>query len=91
MWGGRFKSATSPELKELNASIHIDKRMYKEDIVGSQAYAKSLEQIHLLTKVECAEICKGLEQVKLEWDNGKFVIKDDEDIHSANERRLKVN
>ena len=33
----------------------------------------------------------GLQRVRSEWESGKFVIKcDDEDIHSANERRLIV-
>lgn len=27
-------------------------------------------------------------QIEEEWGSGEFVIKDDEDIHSANERRL---
>lgn len=64
--------------------------MYSEDIDGSKAYAKSLQHIKLLTQEECEEIWRGLETIRLEWDANSFVIKNDEDIHSANERRLKV-
>lgn len=65
--------------------------MYAEDIAGSQAYARSLRTIGLLTDQETVAICEGLEKVKLEWKNEKFQIhKGDEDIHTANERRLKV-
>lgn len=63
--------------------------MYKEDIQGSQAYAKCLNNIDLLTDDETKTICTGLDLVLKEWDSGIFQIKStDEDIHTANERRL---
>ncbi|XP_019866389.2 argininosuccinate lyase [Aethina tumida] len=90
LWGGRFTQSTNPALEKLNASIGLDKRMYSEDIQGSQAYAQALLKIDLLTEKEAISICQGLEKVKIEWDNEEFLIKDgDEDIHTANERRLK--
>lgn len=65
--------------------------MYAEDILGSQAYARSLRQADLLSGEEADHICHGLEKVREEWEQGNFDIKDgDEDIHTANERRLKV-
>lgn len=90
MWGGRFKSKTNAELEKLNSSIELDQRMYAEDIDGSKAYAKCLADINLLTEEETEEICDGLDRIRLEWDENEFLIKNDEDIHSANERRLKV-
>lgn len=63
--------------------------MYLEDIIGSKAYAKSLQRINLLSLEECEKICNGLDMIRIEWDDDKFVIMNDEDIHSANERRLK--
>lgn len=77
-------------LEKLNSSIEQDKRMYSEDIDGSKAYAKCLKNISLLTNEEYEKICDGLETVRLEWDQDSFVVKNDEDVHSANERRLKV-
>lgn len=65
--------------------------MYAEDIEGSKAYAFALRNIDLLTEKECERIQEGLQKVKFEWEQGKFVIENgDEDIHTANERRLKV-
>eukprot|EP00877_Chromochloris_zofingiensis_P009694 jgi/Chrzof1/4979/Cz15g07080.t1 len=56
---------------------------------GSQAYAKALSKVGILTQDEAQTIVDGLSQVADEWRNGKFVIKQgDEDIHTANERRL---
>lgn len=91
LWGGRFTNTTDPVLEKLNSSIAFDKRMYAEDILGSQAYAKSLRQAGLLSGEEADKICYGLEKIREEWEEGNFDIKDgDEDIHTANERRLKV-
>ncbi|KAF5306193.1 hypothetical protein FQR65_LT07470 [Abscondita terminalis] len=90
LWGGRFNSFVSDDLEELNRSITIDKKLYAEDIEGSKAYATSLLSINLLSKQECHSIIEGLEKIKLEWDLGTFLIKkSDEDIHTANERRLR--
>lgn len=58
---------------------------------GSIAYAKSLQKASLLTEEECTAIIDGLNVVKSEWANQSFIIQPgDEDIHTANERRLKV-
>lgn len=65
--------------------------MFAEDIEGSVAYASALKSIGLLTEEECEHIHKGLQKVNYEWEQQEFVIKSgDEDIHTANERRLKV-
>ncbi|ERL95955.1 hypothetical protein D910_00684 [Dendroctonus ponderosae] len=64
--------------------------MYAEDIEGSKAYAHALQNINLLTEDEEAQICQGLDKIRIEWDNTEFVtLSEDEDIHSSNERRLK--
>lgn len=40
---------------------------------------------------ECDQIVSGLQAVAKEWQDGAFELKaGDEDIHTANERRLKV-
>lgn len=65
--------------------------MFAEDIEGSKAYASALRSVGLLTERECESIQEGLENVKGEWEQGKFTVESgDEDIHTANERRLKV-
>lgn len=57
---------------------------------GSQAYVQGLEKRGLVTAEECKSIRDGLTLVYKEWESGKFEIKQhDEDIHTANERRLK--
>jgi argininosuccinate lyase len=73
-----------------NESLSYDKRMWAQDIRGSQAYARALVGCGILTEQERDEIVAGLEAVGKEWASGSFRAEpDDEDIHTANERRLK--
>ncbi len=89
LWGGRFSGKTDPIMVKFNNSIGFDKRMWKEDIEGSQAYAKALAKTGILSHEESEQLISGLNTVYLEWESGKFEIKpSDEDIHTANERRL---
>lgn len=63
--------------------------MWAQDLRGSIAYAKATAKVGILTAEESASIISGLEQVYAEWAEGTFEIKaGDEDIHTANERRL---
>ncbi|EJD05833.1 argininosuccinate lyase [Fomitiporia mediterranea MF3/22] len=89
LWGGRFTGKTDPLMHEFNQSLRYDRRMYSQDIRGSIAYAKALALRGILTKHEEVRIVDGLTAVGKEWENGQFKIApDDEDIHTANERRL---
>ncbi|KAK2076051.1 glutamate N-acetyltransferase [Prototheca wickerhamii] len=89
LWGGRFTGATDPLMEKFNESLPFDRRMWAEDIRGSQAYAKALAKAGVLTEEESATIVDGLSSVASEWEAGSFEVKQgDEDIHTANERRL---
>lgn len=73
-----------------NESLSYDQRMHKADILGSQAYARALHKRGILTAEELEAIVVGLDKVEEEWAAGTFVVNkdEDEDIHTANERRL---
>lgn len=89
LWGGRFTGQTDPLMELYNASLPYDRKMYKVDIEGTRVYTRALQQINLLTQSEVDEIHRGLQIVEEEWATGKFVeAPGDEDIHTANERRL---
>ena len=89
LWGGRFSAATDPVMERFNASIGYDKRLAAEDVTGSKAYAKAIHGKNLISDRELSELLKGLDLVLDEWSNETFhVIHSDEDIHTANERRL---
>jgi len=89
LWGGRFTGRTDSLVHRYNASIGFDARLYDEDITGSIAWADALAAAGLLTNEERDALCNGLERVRREFAEGTFAIQpDDEDIHSAVERRL---
>jgi len=89
LWGGRFKDSVDPIMEKFNESFSVDKRMWDADIRGSQAYAKALCEAKVITSDENNMIQKGLTTVQEEWKRNAFVVKQgDEDIHTANERRL---
>ncbi|KAJ6547452.1 putative argininosuccinate lyase [Mycena capillaripes] len=89
LWGGRFTGKTDPLMHAFNQSLKYDQRMHAADIKGSIAYAKSLTLVGILTKEEEIKITNGLTVVGKEWQDGVFQAQeDDEDIHTANERRL---
>ncbi|TRX89354.1 hypothetical protein FHL15_009791 [Xylaria flabelliformis] len=89
LWGGRFTGAIDPLMHKYNASIRYDKALYKEDILGSIAFARANSKAGIINDDEFKAIERGLLQVMEEWKQGTFVIMpNDEDIHTANERRL---
>ncbi|MEK7442434.1 MAG: argininosuccinate lyase [Chloroflexota bacterium] len=89
LWGGRFAGDIDPLAMQLNASIHIDKRMWDVDIRGSVAWARALAKASVITKAEANEMCAGLQAVWSEFNTGEFkIVTGDEDIHTAVERRL---
>ncbi|MBI5669701.1 MAG: argininosuccinate lyase [Chloroflexi bacterium] len=89
LWGGRFSEPTDEQLRALNDSIGFDRRMYRQDIAGSIAYARAIALAGVLTPDEADTIIAGLRQVLAEFEAGAFELKPgDEDIHTAVERRL---
>ncbi|MCD6034397.1 MAG: argininosuccinate lyase [Rickettsiales bacterium] len=90
MWGGRFDTAPSALMEQINASIDFDKRFYAQDIRGSEAHCRMLVKQGILTKAEGEKILSGLVQVKSEIESGDFTFTPAlEDIHMHVESRLK--
>lgn len=89
LWGGRFTGASDPLMDLYNASLPYDKVMYDADLTGTKVYTQGLNKLGLITSDELDKIHEGLEVIRGEWKNGTFEEKaGDEDIHTANERRL---
>ena len=89
MWGGRFEGGPAAVMREINASISIDKRLWREDIAASRAHAAMLGRQGILSEADAKAIDEGLVAVGLEIGEGKL-IEDPalEDIHMHVEHRL---
>lgn len=88
-WGGRFQQATDPRVEAFTESISFDSRLYEVDIRGSQAHARMLAHVGLITDDECTQIIDGLNTIKDEIEAGQFEFKAElEDIHMHIESAL---
>ncbi|MBK9585457.1 MAG: argininosuccinate lyase [Alphaproteobacteria bacterium] len=90
MWGGRFEDKPDALLDQINASISIDQRLWRQDIAGSIAHCEMLAKQDIIPKADAQKILKGLAQIEKEIESGSFVFKTElEDIHMNIESRLK--
>ena len=89
LWGGRFKSGVNELVNTFNASISIDSRMYKEDILGSLAHVKMLGRQGIIPEKDSEKIIDGLSEILKRMENGVIDIDPSaEDIHSFIESTL---
>ena len=89
LWGGRFKSGVNEVVNTFNASISIDSRMYKEDILGSLAHVKMLGKQGIIPAKDSEKIVNGLNEILKRMENGVIHIDNSsEDIHSFIESTL---
>ena len=89
MWGGRFAGGPAAVMRSINASIAIDKRLWREDIAASRAHAAMLAAQGILAADDAAAIDAGLATIATEIADGKLVEDPAlEDIHMHVEHRL---
>ena len=89
MWGGRFAEGPAAVMREINASIPFDKRMWRQDVAGSRAHVAMLAEQGIVSHADAAAIRDGLEQVAAGY--AAEGVPDDlamEDIHMLTEARL---
>lgn len=88
-WGGRFDAGTDRRVEEFTESISFDQRLFRHDILGSQAHARMLAHVGLLTADECEQIVRGLSEIQTEIEEGRFpFVLEREDVHMHIESAL---
>ncbi|MBQ5955884.1 MAG: argininosuccinate lyase [Firmicutes bacterium] len=90
LWSGRFTKPSNSLSNDFNASIDIDKRMWKQDIKGSIAHAKMLAKQGILSTSDTELIISGLEAIYGDLEAGSIDLDPEkyEDIHMAVEEIL---
>ncbi len=89
LWQGRLSGQMDPLAAKLNQSLPFDRRLGLADVQGSIAWVEGLLGAGVLTGEEAAHLVYGLTMIHGEMEAGQFtLLADDEDIHSAVERRL---
>ncbi len=89
LWGGRFAEATDQFVETFTASVSFDRRLYRHDIRGSQAHARMLVEVGVLSAEDGRLIQEGLEAILADIEAGRFEWRVDlEDVHMNIEARL---
>jgi len=84
-----FEGDTSEVMNKINASIDVDKRLYAQDIAGSQAHCQMLVGQGILSSSDGAAIESGLQTILAEIEAGNMLFDPAlEDIHMHVEERL---
>src|SRR5439155_6372420 len=88
-WGGRFQGGTDKRVEAFTESISIDRRLFRQDIQASQAHARMLAEVGLLSQNEAQDIVTSLEAIRGQIERGEFKFSTElEDIHTHIERAL---
>ena len=89
LWHGRLSGGTADVVMDYSVSIHFDQRLARDDIAGSRAHVRGLGRGGLLSDDEVTLLLDTLDAVEKEISAGTFAfVPDDEDIHTAVERRV---
>ena len=86
LWGGRFESGPSEVFERFSGSLNFDRRLLDADIRGSQAFARALERVGILTGEECSQIVAAFDEIRQQPVDPNAT---DEDIHTYVIRKLK--
>ena len=89
IWNTRISKNTSNLFQKVGSSIDIDKRLYKEDIMGSIAHVEMLFKQKIISFKVKNKLIFGLNKVEKEISKNKFEFnKKYEDIHMNIEKKL---
>ena len=84
-----MKNKTSLSFQKIGSSIHIDKRLYEQDIAASIVHTQMLTKQKIINSKDGTKIINGLKKIKSLIDKGNFEFKDKfEDIHLNVEKKL---
>ncbi|HKY90235.1 MAG TPA: argininosuccinate lyase [Nevskiaceae bacterium] len=89
LWGGRFQESTSSLVEAFSESVSFDRRLYRQDIRGSQAHARMLGKVGVLPGADVDAIVAGLDGILADIEAGRFEWKIGlEDVHMNIEAEL---
>ena len=89
LWAGRTAGKTASLVDEINSSIGVDMRLYKQDIKGSIAHAEMMAKQGIVSEADARLIIEGLTGIEQDITSGALEIDmSAEDIHMFVEQEL---
>jgi argininosuccinate lyase len=90
LWGGRFEEGPLEVFERFSGSLHFDRRLLDADVRGSQAFARALERVGILTAAEREDLVAAFDAILADAKKPAFFDgADDEDVHTLVIRKLK--
>ncbi|MCW5982271.1 MAG: argininosuccinate lyase [Bryobacteraceae bacterium] len=90
LWGGRFEGGPSEVFERFSESLSFDRKLLEPDIRGSQAFARALARVGVLSEEECRRIVEAFDGILEDARRpGFFDGATDEDVHTLVIRKLK--
>ena len=90
LWGGRFEEGPSQVFVRFSGSLHFDRRLIDADIRGSQAFARALEGVGIVTAEERDALVSAFDAILADSTSAAFYEgATDEDVHTLVIRKLK--
>ncbi len=90
LWGGRFEAGPSDVFQRFSWSLHFDKRFLDADVLGSQAFARELARVGILSSDERDRLLVAFDQIRDDAKGAQFFDgAADEDVHTLVIRKLK--
>lgn len=89
LWGGNYEAGPDAAFWEFNRSFAFDRRLLREEIAASRAYARALGRCGAIPREEATALDQGLAQVLVRAERDPaYLDLDAEDVHSFVETRL---
>ncbi|MDR2462083.1 MAG: argininosuccinate lyase [Mycoplasmataceae bacterium] len=88
LWSGVYSGSLNPQADDFNSSLRFDKKLYKEDILGSIAHCSMLGKQKIISVKDSELIIKTLKKILSDIEMKKIKITDGEDIHMFVEQVL---
>jgi len=87
VWQGRLATGLDPRASALNDSLAVDRRLWPEELLLSQAYAQTLTECGVLTEAERDALIAACDALGRDLSTGTATL-EGEDVHSAVEAAL---
>ncbi|MEK7216633.1 MAG: lyase family protein, partial [Chloroflexota bacterium] len=82
LWAGRFQKPTDRLVEAFTASIQVDQRLARHDIVGSMGHARMLGRQGIIPAEDARSVAAGLAQVWSDLQSGHSTFSPElEDVH----------
>jgi len=90
MWSGRFREPVNSQFANWQRSFEFDRRLLREELLASSAYARGLANAGFLTSEELSLVLQALEETGKRAAASKQFLDDDqaEDIHDFVEKKV---